>query len=134
MSSPGILRQYLEDYAVRANAYHNSFIRDANGDPVMYFNQNGRYYTMEKAGDGTWKSTSNQVADPGIISLHPEDDRVYMARKRLVEFNADAVPTFTPAQTKKLDMPETSRAIPAAIRSSDGVIGRFLGRKEEGLD
>jgi hypothetical protein len=105
MSSPGILRQYLEDYSARASAakkdvdaYNKTLRLDANGNPILYqdrsyTSQTGgsdegytseqvtSYKGLTKRADGKWYPDGPSVSDPGQVSLLPDETDIYMARQ-----------------------------------------------------
>ncbi|MDR1662583.1 MAG: hypothetical protein LBR95_09225 [Azoarcus sp.] len=168
MSSPGILRQYLQDYedaarqySYKAIPYDNSVPKDENGDPLLYYVDRYRksstgskrtyYHQMHKNENGEWEASSHGskhspgslVTAPGQTDHHikmrqdptPQYDEHgniigYEYREHPGEFTAK-VPTFTVAQTKKLTLPASGRGISQTVRSDEGIIGRFLGRKDQ---
>ena len=164
MSSPGILRQYLDDYTRKAQAYYrdwreydDTIPKDENGDPLLYYvdrykkNHSKRtyYHQMYKNEDGSWQASSHgSKHSPGSLVAVPEQSKVYIRQDRVPQYDKQGniigyvfienpgefdvpAPSFTKAQEKKILLPSQGRGIASAVRSSEGIIGRFLGREEE---
>jgi hypothetical protein len=164
MSSPGILRQYLEDYAHKEGLhyrdwrkYDKTIPKDKNGDPLLYYVDRYRkgsfkkkrtyYHQMYKSGDSWNASDHGSKHSPGSLVPVPEASKVYMRQDKVPQYDKAGnltgyvflenpgeftvkKPTFTVNQYKKLTMPTSGKGIAQSVRSTDGIIGRFLGREE----
>lgn len=134
------------------NGRSENMVKDAEGNPVYAKGPEGEniptylesYTPLEKRGD-SWYANGGPVDMDGSSLTQLDDNPGFYMQRQNGQTKADGstyyptnpgefkekAPEFTFAQTKQLMMPDRSQILAGAARGSEGVIARFLQRKQE---